>query len=58
MFLLVTFHPNLVTADYGVQSVVLTESLCDIWSELHAYASFARATAWLRLWICPQHFHH
>jgi hypothetical protein len=58
VFLLVTFHPYFVASDNGFQPVILTESLCDIRSKLHANASLARSTAGFGLWIGPEHLHH
>lgn len=50
---LITFHSHFMTANNGSQIVVLTESLGDIWSELHSYTSLARSSAWFCLWIGP-----
>jgi hypothetical protein len=47
-----------VTADDGLQAVLLAEALGDIRAELHAYAALAWASAGFRLGICPQHLHH
>ena len=58
VLLLVSVHPNFVAANDGVEAVLVAESLGYIRSELHANATFARATARRGLRICPQHLHH
>lgn len=58
MLHLISFHSNLMTPDYGFQSIVLAESLGDIGSELQADASLAGPSTRHRLWVGPEHLHH
>jgi len=58
MLLLISCHPDLVTANDRFQTVLLTESLGNVRSELHADTALAGTAAGLRLGICPEHFHH
>lgn len=58
VLLLVTVHANLVTADDGLQTVLVAETLGNVGTELHANTALARAATRERLGICPEHFHH
>lgn len=58
VLLLVTFHPDFVRTDDGVQTILVTEPLGNIRTELHAYTSLARSAPRGCLRISPEHFHH
>lgn len=54
----VAVHADLVTADDGLQTVLLAELPGDVGAELHPHTSLARSPALLLLGISPQHLHH
>jgi len=54
----VTVHPDLVTPDDSLQTVLLAEPLGYIGAELHADTALAGTTARLGLRIGPKHLHH
>jgi hypothetical protein len=58
VLLLVTIHADLVRTDDSVEAVLVTESLRDIWAELHTHASLAGPSARCSLRVGPQHLHH
>lgn len=58
MLFFITLHSDFMTSNDGIESIPLTEALCDIGSKLHTHASLAWASPRLALWIRPQHFHH
>lgn len=47
-----------MAADDGVEPVLFTEALGDIWTELKTDSALARASARLDLRISPEHLHH
>lgn len=54
----VTIHANLVTTDDSVETVLLTEALSDIGSELKSDTTFAGSATFFLLRISPEHLHH
>lgn len=58
VLLLVTVHANLVTADDGLQTVLVAETLGNVGTKLHANTALAGAATRERLRICPEHLHH
>lgn len=58
MLHLVSVHAHFVTSNNGFETVLLAETLCDVWAELHTNTSLAGAAAFFVLGISPEHFHH
>lgn len=58
VLLLVTVHADLVTADDGLQAVLVAETLGNVGTELHADTALAGTAAGERLRIGPEHLHH
>ncbi|RAH44727.1 uncharacterized protein BO95DRAFT_169052 [Aspergillus brunneoviolaceus CBS 621.78] len=58
MLNLVTLHANLVRSDDRLQSVLLTEALGDVGSELKTNTALAGSTTRLGLRVGPEHLHH
>lgn len=54
----ITIHAHFMTSNNSLETVLLTEFLGDVGTELHAHASFAGAATGLILRIGPQHLHH
>lgn len=50
---LVALHSYFVTSDDGLQSIVVTESLGDIWTELHTDTSLTGSSSWCSLRVSP-----
>lgn len=55
---LIPVHANLVTANDGLQAVLLTESFGNVWTELHTDTTLARPATLLFLRVGPEHLHH
>ena len=58
VLLLVTIHADLVTADDGLQTVLVAETLGNVRTKLHADTTFAGAATGEWLGIGPEHLHH
>lgn len=54
----ISVHANFVTANDGLQAVLLTESFGDVWTELHTDTTLAGPATLLFLRVGPQHLHH
>lgn len=58
MLNLITVHADLVASDNSFETVLFTEFLGDVGSELHTNTSLARSSSRLILGVSPQHLHH
>lgn len=58
MLHLITVHANLVTSNNSLKTVLLTELLGDVRTELHTDTTLAGSSAVLLLGVGPEHLHH